>query len=204
MRLDSRHWRRWRRWRRWPHRRRRRRPRWWREKRRPRKLGAAVDAISAQQAVAVLATIRADSVRVEVADLKREADQNQIAGARPHWKKRVLSFGAPLRWGARNSASRQFVPKDPLAPGDTFVLRSTISCPLFPFGASHRPYRYNVAGPTRTANTGSTLQYLNPTGSKQRRGECELAANSRPPLSVNTRPPRPLGDDREECGTVEK
>ena len=107
MRLDSRHWRRWRRWRRWPHRRRRRRPRWWREKRRPRKLGAAVDAISAQQAVAVLATIRADSVRVEVADLKREADQNQIAGARPHWKKRVLSFGAPLRWGARNSASRQ-------------------------------------------------------------------------------------------------
>ena len=108
MRLDSRHWRRWRRWRRWPHRRRRRRPRWCREKRRPRKLGAAVDAISAQQAVAVLATIRADSVRVEVADLKREADKNQIAGARPHWKNRVFEFRrAPLRWGARNSASRQ-------------------------------------------------------------------------------------------------
>lgn len=106
MRLDSRHWRRWRRWRRWPHRRRRRRPRWWREKRRPRKLGAAVDAISAQQAVAVLATIRADSVRVEVADLKREADQNQIAGARPHWKKRVFELRSAVAVGC----SQQRVP----------------------------------------------------------------------------------------------
>ena len=135
MRLDSRHWRRWRRWRRWPHRRRRRRPRWCREKRRPRKLGAAVDAISAQQAVAVLATIRADSVRVEVADLKREADQNQIAGARPHWKKRVFEFRSAVAVGC----SQQRVPAVPvrrrirtsarrsnLAPGDTLGIASQL------------------------------------------------------------------------------
>ena len=117
MRLDSRHLRR---WRRWPHRRRRRRPRWWREKRRPRKLGAAVDAISAQQAVAVLATIRADSVRVEVADLKREADQNQIAGARPHWKKRVFEFRSAVAVGC----SQQRVPAA-RKHGDGLDLRRT-------------------------------------------------------------------------------
>lgn len=51
-------------------------------------MGAAVDAINAQRAVAVLATIRAVSVRGEVAgvgaDLKREAAKNQTAGGFPH------------------------------------------------------------------------------------------------------------------------
>ena len=66
-------------------------------------MGAAVDAINAQRAVAVLATIRAVSVRGEVAgvgaDLKREAAKNQTAGGFPH--RAGPDFSSGRRLGSR-------------------------------------------------------------------------------------------------------